>query len=281
MPDTAAATVVVTGASAGIGAAAAVELTRRGHSVLAVGRTPSKLAAVRATMQLAAPEGLDVPEPVAADLASLGEVTSLAEAILERCPRIDVLANNAGLIVSSRQETVDGHEMIFAVNHLAPFLLTSLLVARLQASGGRVITTSSEAHQGGRIYEDDLQLRQGWGRWKAYCQSKLANVLFTSELARRTGLPATAFHPGLVRTDFGRGSLVKLASMVVRPLYRSPEQGAETLVWLATDPEGAEPSATYYTSCKPGRPSSRAEDAGLASRLWEASAALVAMPAPT
>jgi NAD(P)-dependent dehydrogenase (short-subunit alcohol dehydrogenase family) len=278
VPGIAPSTIVVTGASAGIGAAAAIELTRRGHSVLAVGRTPAKLAAVHSRMQVAAPQDLEVPEPVTADLASLAEVRALAETILQRCPRIDVLANNAGLIVSSRQETVDGYEMILAVNHLAPFLLTNLLVPRLQESGGRVCTTSSEAHQGGRVHEDDLQLRQGWGRWKAYCQSKLANILFTSELARRTGLPATAFHPGLVRTDFGRGSLVRLASKVVRPLYRSPEQGAETLVWLATDGEGAHPSATYYTSCRPGRPSSRAQDFELARRLWHLSATLVDLP---
>lgn len=274
MPDAAPATIVLTGASAGIGAAAAVELTRRGHLVLATGRSASKLAGVRARMQLAAPAGLDAPEPVVADLASLAEVRRLADVLLERCPRIDVLANNAGLIVSQRDETVDGHEMILAVNHLAPFLLTDLLASRLQDSGGRVITTSSEAHQGGRIHEDDLQLRRGWGRWKAYCQSKLANILFTSELSRRTGLPATAFHPGLVRTDFGRGSLVQLASKVIRPLYRSPEQGAETLVWLATDPEGAHPRATYYSSGKPGRPSTAAQDTELAHRLWDSSAAL-------
>ena len=270
-----AATVVLTGASSGIGAAAAVELTRQGHSVVAVGRSPSKLAVVHRRMQAAAGAGA-VPEPVTADFASLDEVRRLAALLLERCPRIDVLANNAGLIVSRRQETAGGHELILAVNHLAPFLLTNLLVERLRASNGRVVTTSSEAHKGGRIYEDDIQLRR-WGRWKAYCQSKLANVLFTTELARRAALPATAFHPGLVRTEFGRGSLVALASKVVRPLYRSPEQGAETLVWLATEPEGAAPSASYYVDCHPGRPSAAARDSALAGRLWEASAALVGL----
>ena len=277
MPDPAPATIVLTGASAGIGAAAAVELTGRGHRVVACGRSASKLAGVRARMQLAAPAGEDVPEPVVADLASLAEVRRLADVLLERCPRLDVLANNAGLIVSRRQETADGFEMIFAVNHLAPFLLTNLLATRLQASHGRVVTTSSEAHQGGRIHEEDLQLERRWGRWKAYCQSKLANILFTSELTRRTGLPATAFHPGLVRTDFGRGSAVRLASRVIRPLYRTPEQGAETLVWLATDPEGGHPSAAYYASAKPRRLSGTAQDTELAGRLWETSAALTGL----
>ena len=270
------ATVVLTGASAGIGAAAAVELTRRGHSVVAVGRSAAKLAGVRARMEATAPPGVPVPEPVTADFASLAEVRRLADVLLERCPRIDVLANNAGLIVPRREESVDGFEMIFAVNHLAPFLLTNLLVERLEESGGRVVTTSSEAHKGGKIHEDDLQL-QRWGRWKAYCQSKLANILFTSELRTRSGLPASAFHPGLVRTDFGRGSFVSILSTVARPLYRSPEQGAETLVWLATDPEGGEPSATYYVSCHAGTPTAAARDTAMARRLWDISAELVGL----
>jgi NAD(P)-dependent dehydrogenase (short-subunit alcohol dehydrogenase family) len=272
------ATVVLTGASAGIGAAAAVELTRRGCSVLAVGRSASKLEAVRRRMEEVAPGG-PVPEPVTADFSSLAEVRTLADVVLERCPRIDVLGNNAGLVVPRRQETVDGHEMILAVNHLAPFLLTNLLAERLLASGGRVVTTSSDAHKGGRIHEDDLQL-QRWGRWKAYRQSKLANILFTSELARRTGLPATAFHPGLVRTDFGRGSLVKVLSRVARPLYRTPEQGAETLVWLATSAEGGAPDSTYYADRRPAPTIAAAGDAELAGRLWEASAVLVGLPLP-
>lgn len=271
-------TIVLTGASAGIGAAAAAELTRRGCAVVAVGRSATKMAAVHRRMQAVAPAGLDVPEPLTADFASLAAVRSLAATLLERCPRIDVLANNAGLITSHREESADGYEMTLAVNHLAPFLLTDLLVERLLASGGRVVTTSSDAHKAGRIFEDDLQL-QRWGRWKAYCQSKLANVLFTSELSRRTGLPATSFHPGLVRTDFGRGSMVKTLSSVIRPLYRTPEQGAETLVWLATDPEGGAPGATYYARCRPGRPTGLAGDAPLAARLWETSARLVRLPA--
>jgi len=269
-------TVVLTGASAGIGAAAAVELARRGTSVLAVGRSATKLAHVRHQMEAAAPPGVEVPEPVTADFASLAEVRALADTVLERCPRIDVLANNAGLILPRREESVDGYEMIFAVNHLAPFLLTNLLLERVRASGGRVVTTSSDAHKGGKIHEDDLQL-QRWGRWKAYCQSKLANIHFTSELARRTALPASCFHPGLVRTDFGRGSFIALASKVIRPLYRTPEQGAETLVWLAVDAEGGAPRATYYADCRPAKTTDAAQDAEVARRLWETSAELVGL----
>ncbi len=271
-------TIVLTGASAGIGAAAAVELTCRGHSVLAVGRSATKLAAVSARMLTVAPAGLEVPEPETADFSSLGAVRALADTLLQRCPRIDVLANNAGLIVRRREESADGHEITFAVNHLAPFLLTNLLVDRLRSSGGRVVTTSSDAHKRGRIHEDDLQLHR-WGPWKAYCQSKLANVLFTAELRRRTGLAATSFHPGLVRTEFGRGSAYHVFSKVMRPLYRSPEQGAETLVWLATDPEGGAPASTYYADCGPGRPTAAAQDPELARRLWDTSATLVGLPA--
>ncbi|MEO5678298.1 MAG: SDR family NAD(P)-dependent oxidoreductase, partial [Acidimicrobiales bacterium] len=247
---------------------------RRGHSVLAVGRSATKTAGVHRQMRAAAPAGVEVPEPETTDFAALAAVRELAETLAARCPRIDVLANNAGLILPRRQESADGYEMTFAVNHLAPFLLTNLLAPRLNESGGRVVTTSSDAHKGGSIHEDDLQLLR-WGRWKAYCQSKLANILFTSELARRTGLPATCFHPGLVRTEFGRGSFVKVLSKLARPLYRTPEQGAETLVWLATDPEGGAPTATYYADCAPRQTTARAQDADMARRLWEASATLV------
>jgi len=277
MPELAAPrTIVLTGASAGIGRAAAIELTRRGHVVVAVGRSTSKLGEVREQLRSVAPSGLEVPEPAAADFASLAGVHALADTLLERFPRIDVLANNAGLILPRREESADGFEMTFAVNHLAPFLLTNLLRERLEASAGRVITTSSDAHKGGAIHEDDLQLRR-WNRWKAYCQSKLANILFTSELARRTSLPATCFHPGLVRTDFGRGSFVKVLSNVIRPLYRTPEQGAETLVWLATDAEGGAPTTTYYADRAPGKPTASAQDPELARRLWDTSAALVGL----
>jgi len=269
-------TVVLTGASAGIGAAAAVELSRRGHVVVAVGRSAAKLATVHLKMEAAAPSGIEVPDPVPADFASLAEVRALADTVLDRCPRLDVLANNAGLILPRREESVDGYEVILAVNHLAPFLLTNLLLERVRASGGRVVTTSSDAHKGGRIHEDDLQL-QRWGRWKAYCQSKLANILFTSELARRTALPASCFHPGLVRTEFGRGSLVAVASKLIRPLYRSPEQGAETLVWLAVDAEGGAPRATYYADCRQAKTTDAAHDAEVARRLWETSAELVGL----
>jgi NAD(P)-dependent dehydrogenase (short-subunit alcohol dehydrogenase family) len=269
-------TIVLTGASAGIGAAAAVELTRQGHEVLAVGRSPSKLADVHQRMIGAAPVGAAVPQPAAVDFASLTEVRGLADLVLERCPQVDVLANNAGLQTSHREESVDGYEMVLAVNHLAPFLLTNLLVERLSASGGRVVGTSSAVHRIGRIDFDNLQLEHGWRGFKAYGQSKLANIWFTSELARRTGLPASCYHPGGVKTDLARDSRM---ATVVKPLMsafgRSPEKGADTLVWLATDAEGGAPRAVYYADREPAKISARATDTQAAARLWDVSAELV------
>src|SRR4051794_1926042 len=167
--------VVLTGASDGIGAAAAVMLTALGHEVLATGRSPEKLRTVRARMAAIAPEGVVVPEPVAADLSSLAEVRRLATTITARVDRLDVLANNAGLTTGRRQVSADGYELTMAVNHLAPFLLTNLLLGALGESGGRVVTTSSAVHRIGRIDLDDLQLERRWRRLRSYGSSKLAN----------------------------------------------------------------------------------------------------------
>jgi NAD(P)-dependent dehydrogenase (short-subunit alcohol dehydrogenase family) len=270
-------TVVVTGASAGIGAAAAVMLTSMGADVLATGRTPSKLDAVHARMVRAAPDGLVVRDPVAADFAGLDEVRRLADLVCATFPRLDVLVNNAGITASQREESADGYELVLAVNHLAPFLLTDLLTARLRESGGRVVTTSSFMHRFGRIDLDDLQLARKWSGTRAYSRSKLANILFTTELRRRTGLAATAFNPGGVATDLhrDRDGAVRTGVQWMRRLLRTPEDGADTLVWLATTAEGAQPSAPYYSKRKPGRLAAGARDADVAARLWELSAEMV------
>ena len=162
------------------------------------------------------------------------------------------------------------------MNHLAPFLLTHLLLERVQASNGRVVTTSSSAHRGGDIDFDDLQMEHRWRSFRSYGRSKLANIWFTSELARRTGVPATCFHPGGVKTDLFRGQRAAgaLTSLGGR-FMRTPEEGADTLVWLATDEEGASPRAVYYADRKPGRLSGRAQDTAAAARLWDVSATLV------
>jgi NAD(P)-dependent dehydrogenase (short-subunit alcohol dehydrogenase family) len=218
-----------------------------------------------------------VPEPIAADFASLAEVRRLADAILDRCPTLDVLANNAGLQSRERAQSADGFELVMAVNHLAPFLLTNLLVDRLTASGGRVVTTASGAHRFGSVDFDDLQFESKWRSMRSYGRSKLANIWFTSELARRTGLPATCYHPGGVRTDMGRDTRMDkyMNSFLARRVLRAPEEGADTLVWLATGGEGAAPHAVYYSSRKPARMSKAAVDAADAARFWDESAAMV------
>jgi NAD(P)-dependent dehydrogenase (short-subunit alcohol dehydrogenase family) len=271
------AAIVLTGASAGIGAAAAVELTRLGHQVLATGRSESKLQTVHGRMHAAAPSEVEVPTPVVIDLASLSEVRRLASILLDRYPVIDVLANNAGLSPRPRQLSADGFELAFAVNHLAPFLLTNLLKDRLAESGGRVVTTSSAVHRIGRIHFDDLALEHGWSSMRAYSQSKLANILFTSELRRRTGLPATCFHPGGVNTELSRDSRLAGLTGLLGRFMRSPEQGADTLVWLATSDEGRSHTAVYYANRKPARTSAAANDSAAAARLWNESAQMVGL----
>jgi len=271
-------TIVITGASAGIGAAAAIDLTSQGHEVLATGRSPSKLAAVHRLMVAVAPERDAVPEPMVADLSSLAEVRRLSDAVLERCPTIDVLANNAGLHTSHRQVSTDGFELVFAVNHLAPFLMTNLLAERLGASGGRVITTSSGVQSVAKLDLDDLNLEKHWSSFRrSYAGSKLANIAFTSELTRRSGLPATCFHPGGVRTDLSRDSRLRFLGS---RLGRSPARGADTLIWLATTDEGARPAAVYYADRKPAKICAAGRDPELARRLWDASAQMVGLAAP-
>jgi NAD(P)-dependent dehydrogenase (short-subunit alcohol dehydrogenase family) len=270
--------IVLTGASSGIGAAAAIELTRQGHQVLATGRSANKLESVRARMVSVAGE-VTVPEPIVADLASLAEVRHLAADILDGFGNLDVLVNNAGLATRRRETSPDGFEMTFAVNHLAPFLLTNLLVDRLRESVGRVVTTSSGAHRFGRLDLDDLEMTHGWSRSRSYGASKRANILFTSELRRKTGLPATCFHPGGVRTELSRdqGSSMRTLQHVFGPLMRSPEEGADTLLWLATAEEGSHPTAVYYANRRPARIAAAAADPIAAERLWDLSAEMVGL----
>ena len=265
-------TVVITGASAGIGAAAARQLKAMGATVVPVGRSAEKMAAVG--------RGLGV-EPLLADFSRLDEVRRLAGAILERCPRVDVLVNNAGGILWERRETRDGHETQFQVNHLAPFLLTHLLRQRLVASApARIVTTSSTAHRRGRIDLEDLDSRKRYSPWAAYSMTKLANMLFTRELARRlagTGVTATCFHPGVIASDFGRGHwFAELLWKTPLPRFlKTPEQGAETLVFLASSPDVAGRSGGYYADRRTAEPASQGQDDAMARRLWERSAALV------
>jgi len=265
-------TVVVTGASAGIGAAAARSLYALGATVVPVGRSPEKTAAVAREVGA---------EPLVADFERLDDVRRLARDLLERHPVIDVLANNAGGVWPRREVTPDGHERTFQVNHLAPYLLTRLLADRLEAADGRVVTTSSAAHTTGRLDLDDLDTEhRRYRSFRVYGTTKLENVLFTRELARRAaGLTATCLHPGVVASQFARDS--PLTRLAYRPplsrFLRTPEQGAATLVWLASAPDGWT-SGGYYADGRPGRLSRAAQDDRLAAALWDRSAELVGLP---
>jgi NAD(P)-dependent dehydrogenase (short-subunit alcohol dehydrogenase family) len=272
--------VLLTGATRGIGQAAAVGLAREGAELALVGRDADRVAEV-AQEARAAGTGAEVHEHVA-DLTLMSEVKMLAEEAKERYERIDVLANNAGALFASRQETSEGLERTFALNHLAPFLLTNLLRERLR--GGRVVTTASDAHKSGRLDLEDLQSEHGYAPMRTYGTSKLCNILFTRELARRAPeLRATCFHPGVVRTGFGKNEngIWKLLTTVGGPFFRSPERGARSLVWLALSPQAAELTGEYVQDEKVLAPSAQAQDEVLAEGLWERSEQLTGLSAAT
>jgi NAD(P)-dependent dehydrogenase (short-subunit alcohol dehydrogenase family) len=268
----AAKTIVLTGASSGIGAVAAAELAKAGWDVAVVGRNPERTRSVAASVGGTA---------FLADYDKLDDVRALAAAVLERYATIDVLANNAGGLVGKRGTTSDGHERTFQHNHLAPFLLTTLLLDRLTASGGRIVNTSSVANRLGKVDLDDLdsKRRPYLGGWRAYGTSKLETILFTQELARRTPLTAYAFHPGSVRTSFGTDTVGgRLAMRFASVTQISPEAGAVPLIQLAGNSDLDIPSGTYFDGLRPDGPTaSQAGDARLAAGLWDASAAIVGL----
>lgn len=270
--------VVITGASDGIGAAAARALHARGDQVVVIGRSPEKTQAVAGELGA---------EHHVADFASLRQVRALADELRQRHPRIDVLADNAGLIAGDRrQETEDGHELTFQVNHLAPFLLTMLLREPLVAARGRVIVTASIAGARARIDLEDLDFRRRYSSPGSYAATKLENMLFARELARRwghDGVTAASFHPGGVRSRWGYegGTLVRsFVRSPARYVLRTPERGAETLVWLATtDPSTTWGSGGYFFNSRPAHANRLVEDAGLRRGLWERSLEMLGLPA--
>jgi NAD(P)-dependent dehydrogenase (short-subunit alcohol dehydrogenase family) len=275
-------TVVVTGASAGIGAAAARQFADLGATVAVVGRSAQKTAAVADALGA---------EAHLVDYSRLDDVRRLADELLVRYPRIDVLANNAGGVFSGRNTSADGHEMTFQVNHLAPFLLTNLLLDRLTTApdGARVINTASAAYRRGRLDLDDLdRTRVRYTGSGAYGASKLANILFTRELARRTqdtGVTTSAFHPGRIATDIGReGGLYHLlfGSRLAKALNSTPAQGAEPLVRLATTVDAHTVNGQYFHRFTPEDPKNKqATDPNLAQELWERSAQLTGVRTPS
>ena len=197
--------------------------------------------------------------------------------------RIDVLVNNAGVMAGQRRVTADGFDEVFAVNHLAPFLLTNLLLGKLTAAGpARVITVTSGAHTAASLDVDDLQLEHGWDSWRAYANSKLANILFTRELARRlegSAVTANCAHPGMVRTRFGREAQrpMRVAVTLARPLMLSPRRGARTIVYLATSPQVAGETGGYYVKSQRREPSPAARDGAAARKLWQLSEELAGL----
>jgi NAD(P)-dependent dehydrogenase (short-subunit alcohol dehydrogenase family) len=270
--------VLITGATNGIGLAAAEALAARGVRLAIVARSESRARDAVARIEAAGGSGVSV-DVLLADLSSQASVRRLAADVLDRYARLDVLVNNAGAMFTTRQLTEDGIEATWAVNHLAPFLLTTLLLDRLRESApARIVTTASDAHKGAHIPFDDLDARRsyrarGFGR---YGESKLANILFTAELARRltgTGVTATCFHPGLVASGFNRnnGRLFGAVMTLLRPFSRSPERGAETLVWLVESPDVRGESGGYYVDRRPATPSAAARDMEAAARLWQVS----------
>jgi NAD(P)-dependent dehydrogenase (short-subunit alcohol dehydrogenase family) len=268
--------VVLTGATRGIGRAAAIELARRGAEVALVGRDPERVKSV--AEEATAAGGSGRVHGLVADLALMSNVRILADEIRGRYEHVDVLANNAGALFASRKETPEGFEQTFALNHLAPFLLTNLLRDRL--AGGRVVTTASGAHRSGRLDLGDLQSEKSYSP-RVYGTSKLCNILFTRELAKRAPeLHANCFHPGVVRTGFAKNEagIWKVVATLGAPFLRSPERGARSLIWLALSDDAAALTGEYIEDEEVVAPSAQARDDNLARRVWEQSAQLVGLP---
>lgn len=265
---------IVTGANSGIGLESAKALAKMGARVGLLCRTPAKCEDAKAAILQAAPNAeLDA---FAADLSSQAEIRRVAQEIKRTYPKLDVLLNNAGVVENERKLSVDGIEMTFAVNHLAYFLLTNLLLEHLKAAApSRIVNVSSAAHFGARMDFEDLQGEKSYNGWRAYSQSKLANILFTTELARRlegTGVTANALHPGVIGTKLFRnlGIINTLAGIFLT----SPEKGAETSVYLASSPDVEGVTGKYFDNKRAVSPSSAAQNVADARRLWEISAAM-------
>jgi len=272
-------TVLITGGTGGIGRATATGLAGMGARVAITGRDLARTKAAAA--EIAAATGNPAVDAYAADLSAQTQVRGLAAEILQAYPRLDVLINNVGGFWAHRHVTADGLEHTFALNHLAPFLLTNLLLARLVASApARIITVSSGAQSMGKIDFDDLQGQRNYSGQRAYSQSKLANVMFTYELARRlegTGVTATVLHPGVVRTGFGAedpSPFWRVFIPLTRPFMKTPAEGAQTPIYLACSPNVEGVTGTYFADRKPKATNKVSGDTTAAARLWQVSAEL-------
>jgi retinol dehydrogenase-14 len=268
-------TALITGGTSGIGKATAVALAAMGADVVVVGRNRDRGEA--AVGEIKSQSHSESVELMLADLSAQDEVRGLADTFMERYERLDVLANNAGLVQSKRTETADGIETTLAINHLAPFLLTNLLLDRLkQSAPSRVITVSSEAQRWGDMDFDDLQSTQKYRGFSVYGMTKLANIMFTYELAERlkgTFVTANCLHPGAVGTNFGKNNAgpMTLFFRAAKPFMRTPEQGADTLIWLASSPDVEGVSGKYFSDRKEIEAKKIAYDPAARRKLWEIS----------
>ncbi|MEM8799101.1 MAG: SDR family oxidoreductase [Pseudomonadota bacterium] len=279
MQDLSSKLAIVTGATSGIGLEMARGLATMGATVLVHGRTDE--SAGKAVAEIASTCGHDRLHPIAADLSTLDTVRSFAESIMSQASQIDILCNNAGVFRTERTLSADGYELHFAVNHLAPFLLTNLLLEGLKASApARIITTASAAHKGAKLDLDDVMFsRRSFRPYAAYGQSKLANILFTRALARRiegSGVTATCFHPGVVATEIARGrGLTAKVFNLARPFFKTPRKGAKTGVFLASDPSVDGANGDYFVDCLKTQPEISANSESLENALWDLSLDLV------
>ena len=266
-------TIVITGATSGIGEVAAVRLAEQGARIVFTARDGARAEGTMAALRKANAKADHAVHM--ADLSRLSDMKRVG-AELAREPGIDVLINNAGALFNRRQETEDGLEMTFALNHMAYFVITNLLLGKLK-TGTRIVTVASNAHRGAKLNFDDLQTRRNYVGFPVYSKSKLCNILFNRELARRiagSGVAANALHPGFVATRFGdnSGGLMRMVLKVVKPIGAlSPEEGAKTIVYLASSPQVSGVSGEYFYECKPAIPTAAARNDDDARRLWEVS----------
>ncbi len=278
-------TVVITGATSGIGEVAAFELAKMGARIVIVARNPLRAEKTLARLKLVVPSA---PRSVhIADLSTLAGMKKAAAEVAAEAPAIDVLINNAGAMYSERVETEDGLERTFAVNHMAYYVLTCLLIDNLKAADrARIVCTASMAHVGMKLNFDNLQSKKGFSGYTVYGRSKLCNILFTRELARRlhgTGITANCLHPGFVATRFAdsAGGILHAGFGVAKKMAGiTPEEGAKTIVYLASSPKVEGKTGLYFVKCMPATPSPEALNDETAKKLWEVSAAISGVDLP-
>jgi NAD(P)-dependent dehydrogenase (short-subunit alcohol dehydrogenase family) len=275
-------TIVITGGTSGIGEVAAVELAKQGARIVLIARDPERAGITLSKLRNANPSADHVSR--VADLSRISEMMRVSKELLQSEPEIDVLINNAGALFNTRKVTEDGLEMTFATNHMAYFVLTNMLLPSLKP-GARIVSTASDAHKGAKLDFDDLQSAKKYSGFSVYGKSKLANILFNRELARRiagTGVTANCLHPGFVATRFGdqSGGILSVAVKIAKPIGAiSPQDGAKTIIYLASSPEVEGKSGGYYYKNKLATPTKEAQSDADAKRLWDVSAQLAGMTA--